>query len=69
MNTPYKKVYENGILTNPITKDNPYLQNVTQRPFKRDHLKLKLHHIEFDGTKKFITLKRTKRGNWITISN
>ncbi len=25
-NTPYKKIFENGILTNPITKDNPYVQ-------------------------------------------
>lgn len=24
-NKPYVKKYENGILTNPITKDNPYL--------------------------------------------
>jgi len=24
-NSPYVKQYENGILVNPITKDNPYL--------------------------------------------
>jgi len=24
-NTPYVKKYENGILVNPITKENPYL--------------------------------------------
>ena len=24
-NTPYVKNYENGILVNPITKENPYL--------------------------------------------
>lgn len=24
-NSPYVKKYENGILVNPITKDNPYL--------------------------------------------
>lgn len=24
-NTPYVKKFENGILTNPITKENPYL--------------------------------------------
>jgi len=30
-NTPYKKVYENGILTNPITKDKPYIQMPSQK--------------------------------------
>lgn len=30
MNTPYKKVYENGILTNPITKENPYISQITK---------------------------------------
>lgn len=31
----YKKVYENGVLTNPITKDNPFISGISQRPFKR----------------------------------
>ena len=26
-NAPYVKKYENGILVNPITKENPYLNN------------------------------------------
>lgn len=30
-NKPYKKIYEDGIVTNPITKDNPYLQAPSQK--------------------------------------
>lgn len=30
-NTPYRKIYENGILTNPITKENPYTQMASQK--------------------------------------
>lgn len=28
---PYVKKYENGILVNPITKDNPYLHPATEK--------------------------------------
>jgi len=33
MSTPYRKVYGCGVLSNPITKENPYL--VEPRPDKR----------------------------------
>jgi len=34
-NEPYKKVYENGILKNPITKENPYQQIASQKKGKK----------------------------------
>ena len=34
-NTPYVKKYENGILTNPITKEQPYVQVESQKDGKR----------------------------------
>jgi len=37
-NQPYVKKYENGICVNPITKDNPYLQN----PSNKDGKKMRL---------------------------
>jgi len=35
-NAPYVKKYENGILVNPITKDNPYLfpAKIMQRTYR-----------------------------------
>jgi hypothetical protein len=30
-NQPYIKNFENGILTNPITKENPYLQSSSNK--------------------------------------
>jgi len=30
-NTPYRKNYENRVLTNPITKSNPYIQVASQK--------------------------------------
>jgi len=30
-NTPYRKEYKDGILVNPITKDKPYIQVVSQK--------------------------------------
>jgi len=30
-NTPYKKIFENGVLQNPITKENPYVQIASQK--------------------------------------
>lgn len=38
-NTPYRKVYENGVLTNPITKDNPYIVSGKQdkRKFRKSN--------------------------------
>ncbi len=34
-NTPYVKKYENGILVNPITKENPYSQNPSDKGGKK----------------------------------
>jgi len=34
-NVPYKKVFENGILQNPITKENPYLVSEKTRGGKK----------------------------------
>lgn len=31
---PYVKQYENGILTNPITKENPYLHAPSLKHYK-----------------------------------
>ena len=36
-NTPYVKKYENGVLTNPITKDNPYLFAPVRKRIARMH--------------------------------
>ena len=30
-NTPYVKEYKNGIVVNPITKENPYIQTASQK--------------------------------------
>ena len=35
MNKPYVKVYSNGILQNPITKDNPYISMFPNRKQRR----------------------------------
>jgi hypothetical protein len=34
-NTPYRKIYENGILVNPITKEKPYTQIASQKDGKK----------------------------------
>lgn len=34
-NTPYVKKYENGILVNPITKENPYNSGLTTKREKK----------------------------------
>lgn len=34
-NTPYVKQYENGILVNPITKENPYIQHAGNKGEKK----------------------------------
>lgn len=40
-NTPYVKKYENGILVNPITKENPYLHTPRLSDLKRGTSKLR----------------------------
>jgi hypothetical protein len=30
-NVPYVKIYENGVLVNPITQENPYIQGPSQK--------------------------------------
>lgn len=34
-NQPYVKIYENGILTNPIQKNKPYLSGASQKEGKK----------------------------------
>lgn len=37
MNTPYVKEYDaNGVVTNPITKDNPYLHQYPNRKARKN---------------------------------
>jgi len=66
---PYKKVYENGILMNPITKDNPYLMPQSQRPFNRKKKRYVLNvlHETFKHLPKFILQRKSNRGKWLNI--
>lgn len=38
-NVPYRKVYENGVLKNPITKDEPYLTTDETRRIRRERFR------------------------------
>ncbi len=72
-NTPYKKVYENGILQNPITKEKPFLSGVSQRPFNRNKMRLQINPLSMlsknpEEKPKYDTFKRTARGKWNRIN-
>ncbi len=50
MNTPYRKEYENGVLKNPITKEEPYINTAMNRKARREILNKKR---EFNNRKTF----------------
>jgi hypothetical protein len=45
MNRPYVKEYKDGICTNPITKENPYLHRFVSEKRRKEQLKyIAFHH-------------------------
>jgi len=66
-NKPYVKIYENGILTNPI--ETNYNSGASQRKFKRGHLRIGFNKFlkHSNGLPVMLTIARTKRGFWNII--
>lgn len=50
-NVPYVKIYKDGILTNPITKEQPYLNNTNPFLVKRNAFRMwrKIQNKFFNG--------------------
>jgi len=66
-NKPYVKIYENGILANPIT--DKYNSGKSMRKIKRGLERFVKVGDKLKGKKEFILHQfKTKRGKWNTVS-
>jgi len=64
MNKPYvKKVDENGVVINVITKENPYLHKMPTTAFMKKYNSGKYIIIENPVTKQFIAFGAKAKGN------
>lgn len=66
-NVPYVKKFDsNGNIENPITKDNPYLNNLTHNSTRRIRRGTnKIVFIKWGDTIKAVLKRKTSNGNWV----